>query len=70
MGREFDDFSNILMRPRRVRILRLLIEQGTMKISDIRRILNAPASSVYYDIEILRANGLVIKGWILRKDNE
>ena len=61
MGREFDDFSNILMRPRRVQILRLLIEQGTMKISDIRRILNAPASSVYYDIEILRANGLVIK---------
>lgn len=61
MGSNFDDLSYILMRPRRVQILRLLVEQGTMKVSDIRKALNAPASSIYYDIEVLRANGLVIK---------
>ncbi len=61
MSRDFDDFSNILLRPRRVQILRLLISQGTMKISDIRKLLNAPASSLYYDVEILKANGLIIR---------
>ncbi|MGC9152666.1 MAG: ArsR family transcriptional regulator [Vulcanisaeta sp.] len=61
MSRDFDDFSNILLRPRRVQILRILMEQGTMRISDLRKILNIPASSVYYDIEILRANGLIIR---------
>ena len=61
MSEDFDDFSIILTKPRRMQILRLLMEQGTMRISDIKKILNAPASSVYYDVEVLRANGLVIK---------
>ncbi|MFB6470658.1 MAG: ArsR family transcriptional regulator [Vulcanisaeta sp. AZ3] len=61
MSDDLDGISYILMRPRRIRILKLLVEQGTMKISDIRRALNAPASSIYYDIEVLRVNGLVIR---------
>ncbi|GAB6947501.1 hypothetical protein JCM16161A_16310 [Vulcanisaeta sp. JCM 16161] len=61
MSRDIDDISNIVLKPRRIQILRLLLSQGTMRISDLRRALNAPASSIYYDVEILRANGLIIR---------
>ncbi|WP_054842736.1 ArsR family transcriptional regulator [Vulcanisaeta distributa] len=61
MSRDIDDISNIVLKPRRVQILKLLLSQGTMRISDLRKALNAPASSVYYDVEILRANGLIIR---------
>lgn len=62
MSRDIDDISNIVLKPRRIQILRLLLNQGTMRISDLRKVLNAPpVSSIYYDVEILRANGLVIR---------
>ncbi|WP_243665795.1 ArsR family transcriptional regulator [Vulcanisaeta sp. JCM 16159] len=61
MSRDVDDVSNIVLKPRRLQILRLLLNRGTMRISDLRRELNAPQSSIYYDVEILRANGLIIR---------
>ncbi|GAB6943563.1 ArsR family transcriptional regulator [Vulcanisaeta sp. JCM 14467] len=61
MSRDFDDISSIVLKPRRLQILRLLLSQGTMRISDLRKALNAPVSSIYYDVEILRANGLIIR---------
>ncbi|ADY01871.1 MAG: ArsR family transcriptional regulator [Vulcanisaeta sp.] len=61
MSRDIDDIDNIVLKPRRIQILKLLIGQGTMRISDLRKVLNAPTSSIYYDIEILRANGFVIR---------
>ncbi|MGC9180626.1 MAG: ArsR family transcriptional regulator, partial [Vulcanisaeta sp.] len=61
MSRDIDDIDNIVLKPRRIQILKLLISQGTMRISDLRKALNAPASSIYYDIEMLRVNGFVIR---------
>ncbi len=56
MSRDIDDISNIILKPRRIQILRLLLNQGTMRISDLRKVLNAPpVSSIYYDVEILRS---------------
>jgi len=41
--------------------MRLLLERGVISISELRSILKSSTSSLYYDIEILRINGLVMK---------
>ncbi|WP_069806488.1 MarR family winged helix-turn-helix transcriptional regulator [Vulcanisaeta thermophila] len=56
-----DDIDESLLRPRRLKILQVLMEMGTLKISDLRKLLNIPTSSLYYDIEILRVNGMVVR---------
>ncbi len=53
--------EGVILKPRRLRILRILRERDFMKISELRDILGIPISTLYYDLEILRANGLIEK---------
>jgi len=50
-----------IMKPRRVQILKILMEKGQADINELKNILNIPLSSIYYDIEVLKNNGLIIK---------
>lgn len=50
-----------VMKPRRAQILKILMEKGQADINELKNILNIPLSSIYYDIEVLKNNGLIIK---------
>ena len=58
---DIGDLAIVLSRQRRLEIMRILMERGSMDVAELRRALGVPLSTLYYDIEVLRANGLVMK---------